>query len=280
MQTATKLMAAALFLSLASMPEGLKGQDGSRLFPDRALLPTLLAGPRDPKTSAGLLYVTDNPNQHGAGVEAEVSLGMTLPVLILSGTSTRNPVVIGIEGVAFARFGLQVLERELIASDWAFAVPVVWHRDGGWIRFRYYHTSSHMGDEYTRRFEDPGLNYSRDAAEILSFHTLSPRLGVYGGARFSYNVHPEESERWIVRFGGQMQGEEGGSLLPFLATDFEWDQDAGGTRMDIQAGFWLPKVGGRRAVRISAGFLTGPSPLGQFSSRTASQIGLTLQGSL
>ena len=75
----------------------------------------------------------------------------------------------GIEAAAFARFGLQVLGRELIATDWVFAVPVVWHRAGGWIRFRYYHTSSHMGDEYARRFEDPGSTSPGMPQRSLSF---------------------------------------------------------------------------------------------------------------
>ena len=86
----------------------------------------------------------------------EVSIGTTLPILLLSDGLGSGPVVVSIEAAAFARFGLQVLERELIAADWIFAVPVVLHRDGGWFRFRYYHTSSHMGDEYARRFDDSG----------------------------------------------------------------------------------------------------------------------------
>ena len=61
----------------------------------------------------------------------EVSIGTTLPVLLFPGKNGRGPLVVGIEAAVFARFGLQVLERELIASDWVFAVPVVWHRDRG-----------------------------------------------------------------------------------------------------------------------------------------------------
>ena len=51
----------------------LLGQE--RLFPGRDLFPTLLAGPRDPTTSATLLGVFRNPNEHGEGVEVEFSIG-------------------------------------------------------------------------------------------------------------------------------------------------------------------------------------------------------------
>ncbi len=260
----------------------LTGQEPSRLFPDRSLMPTLLAGARDPVTSATLLAVRRNPNAHGRGIEAEVSLGSTFPILLLAGEPTRNPLIVGVEAAVFARFGLQVLERELIASDWLFAVPLIWHRDRGWIRLRYYHSSSHMGDEYSRRFDDPGINFSRDAGELLVFHRPLDVLGVYAAARYSVNVHPEESKRWVVRTGGQLESrEDGGTFRPFAAADVEWDEEAGGQpRVEVRVGAWIPKVGKRRVFRLSLSLLTGPSPLGQFHGLSTTQFGLAFHGSL
>jgi hypothetical protein len=253
-------------------------QETCTLFPSRSLFPELLAGPRDPTTSFSVLGVTENPNAHGSGVEVEVSIGTALPVLLLLGEPGRTPVVAGIEAAAFARFGLQILERELIATDWVFAVPVYWLRETGWLRFRYLHTSSHMGDEYARRFDDPGINFARDAAEIFAFHNLSHRWGVYGGLRYAYIIHPEESKRWVLRAGAQGEAEETGSFFrPFAAWDVEWDQEAGDPRIEVDAGVWLPKAGDRRSLRIFLTFLTGPSPLGQFNGRSTTQLGLRLQ---
>jgi hypothetical protein len=273
------ILAISLFiLLLARGEEQACGQEVAALRPDRSLFPALLAGPRDPSTSFNLLFVSRNPSAHGRGVEAEVSLGATLPTILLGEKDGGHPVVVGIEAAVFARFGLQVLERELIASDWIFAIPVVWHRDGGWFRFRYYHTSSHMGDEYARRFEDPGINLARDAAEILYFHALNSGTGVYGGARYAYNVHPNESKRWALRAGGQLEApKEDVNLRPFIAADLEWDQDAGRSpRLEVNAGMGLRKVGILRSLRLSLTFLTGPSPLGQFNGRTTTQAGLTI----
>lgn len=271
----------ALIFLLALGGESAGGQEAKRLFPDRSFLPILLGGPRDPMSSFSPLFVEPNPNAHGRGVEVEVSIGTTIPVLRFPVGKGDGSLVVGIEAAIFARFGLQVLERELIASDWVFSVPGVLHREGGWLRFRYYHTSSHMGDEYARRFDDPGINFARDAAELLSFHNLTDRLGVYGGVRYAYIVHPEESKRWVLRTGAQMEAPEmGGAIRPFLATDLEWDQDAGGTRIELQGGVWLPELGGRRALRLALVFLTGPSPLGQFNGLSTTQVGLTLRGNL
>lgn len=278
----TRTLAAAIALVLICSPGPASGQEIPRLFPDRSLMPTLLAGSRDPVTSATLLAVSRNPNAHGRGIEAEVSLGATFPILLLAGEPTRNPLVVGVEAAVFARFGLQVLERELIASDWLFAIPVIWHRDKGWIRLRYYHSSSHMGDEYTRRFDDPGINFSRDAGELFVFHRPLDVLGVYAAARYGVNVHPEESKRWVLRTGGQLQArEDGGSFRPFAAADVEWDEEAGGRpRVEVRVGAWIPKMGNRRVFRLSLSLLTGPSPLGQFHGLPTTQFGLSFHGNL
>lgn len=251
-----------------------------QLFPDGKPLPRLLAGPREPVTSASLLGLTENPNEFGNGVEAEVSLGHALSVFAFSGGGPADGVLVGMEAGVFARFGLQVLERELIASDWMFAVPVVWLRDGGWIRFRYYHSSSHLGDEYSRRFDDRGEDFSRDAMELIGLVQIHPRLGLYGGVRFAHNVKPEESRRWVLRGGVQWEASDrGGVFQPLLAADVEWDEDAGpDPRLELKVGAWLPPVNGRRSVQLALGSLTGPSPLGQFQGEPATQVFLGLFG--
>lgn len=273
--------ALALILLLLFPGSGI-AQQPSRVFPNRALFPVLLAGARDPVTSATVLGVSRNPSEHGSGVELEVSLGATLPIYRIAGTEDRNPVLIGIEAAAFARFGLQVLERDLVATDWVLAVPVIWHHDNGWTRFRYYHTSSHMGDEYNRRFEDPGINSSRDAAEIFFFRKPTEVLGSWVGVRYGYNLHPQEDERWVLRAGSQLEVEpDEGRFRPFMAADIEWDQEAGmRPRVEARVGAWLPKMDGHRNLRISLVVLSGPSPLGQFRFRETTQVGLSLQGRL
>lgn len=272
--------ALALFLFLCAGAPTLQAQE--RLFPPRELFPGLLAGPRDPSTSATLAGVSQNPNAHGSGIELEVSIGSTVPVFLLSPPGAGDPIVLGIEAAAFARFGLQVLERELIATDWIFALPIIWHHRDGWTRFRYYHTSSHMGDEYSRRFEDPGVNFSRDAAEVLTFRRLNRALGVWAGLRYGYNVHPEDDQRWVVRGGGQLESGSGSGTSPyFLATDLEWEQSAGSEpRVEVRVGRWLPDLGERRALSVSLSLLSGPSPLGQFHGLSTTHFGVTLRGNL
>ncbi|MBT8396576.1 MAG: DUF1207 domain-containing protein [Gemmatimonadetes bacterium] len=271
-------LAALLFLVVNPDPSA--GQTGPEFFPAGATLPRFLAGPRDPISSFGILGVLRNPNQHGDGVEVEVSFGHALPVLLFRGEAGAPRVLLGLEAGVFARFGLQVLERELIATDWYFMVPAVWPKDWGWVRFRYYHSSSHMGDEYSRRFEDLGVNFSRDAADLFAYYRASEAVGIYSGFRYSYNVHPEESGRLVLRAGAEAQARERGQgLRPYVAADLEWDEDTTpDLRLDVKIGAWLPQVRGRRTLRLALGALWGPSPLGQFQYETTTQIFLGLQG--
>jgi hypothetical protein len=273
-------------LALTGLPlpgsSQLAGQDVPRLFPARELMPSLVAAPRDPVTKAQLLYVGDNPDEFGDGVEAELALGITLPVYLLAGSSTEDALVIGIEGGAFARFGLQITERELVNTDWLFALPLVWHRGSYWLRLRYYHTSSHLGDEYSRRFEVEGDNFSRDAVDALGYLQVIPALGLYGGVGFAYNVHPEDSGRWTFRLGAETEPPTDNRLfLPYAALDAQIEEDTTwDPRIAVQAGVWLPRVAGRRAIRLGLELLTGPTPLGQFQGLHTTQLALGLYGNL
>ena len=264
------------------LPTAATAQFRRRLFPERALLPMLFAGPRDPVSRADLVFVTDNPDSLGNGVEAEVALGAAVPVFLLAGDARSDALVVGVEAAVFGRFGFQVTERPLINTDWVFAAPIVWHRGPHWVRLRYYHTSSHLGDEYAQRFEVEGVNFSRDAVDAMGYLQPLRAVGTYAGLRYAYSVHPEASRRWAVRAGAQFGTTLGdGFMLPFGSLDVELDQDVSWEpRVSVQTGVWLPPIAGRRAGRIGAGLLTGPSPLGQFQSLRTTQITLGIALSL
>jgi hypothetical protein len=232
-------------------------------------------------TKAQLLLVTDNPNAFGKGVEAEVALGTAIPLVHFPRQSGARGLVIGIEGVVFARFGLQVLQRELIGTDWGFSVPFVWYLDRHWLRIRYHHTSNHMGDEYSRRFDDPGVNVSRDAVDALGRFELLPWLGTHAGFEWAYNVHPQESGRWIVRGGAEAVATGDGTWLPYASVDMQSDQDMNWEpRWSFQAGVWLPSVAGRKKIRFGAEVLEGPSPVAQFQRGHTFHIGIGIFATL
>lgn len=266
------------------LPLGAGAQDGAGipdwLFPDRSLLPGLMAGPRDPVTTGQLVYDWENPTAFGPGPAGEVAISGTAAVARLAGSTPDDAVVVGLEGAAFARFSFRVITRELVNTDWLFALPLVWHRGEHWLRLRYFHTSSHLGDEYQKRFGPSSINFSRDGADVTAYVRPGGAwarrlgLGVYGLVFRSVNSHPEERGLWEARAG--MEVDPGGGALwhPFLTADVHAEEGTDwAPRVTVQIGIWLPRVQGR-PLRLALQGFTGPSPLGQFRSRDAGRVGL------
>ncbi len=270
--------AVAGFLLTAALGSGQPawGQMPGWLLPPRELLPQLLAGPRDPVTAARFLLAVDNPNRFGDGLEGDVAFGAAIPLLLVSGSSVRDAFVAGVEAGVFGRFTLQVNERDLISTDWVIAVPFLLHRGDHWFRLRYHHISGHLGDEYGQRFDVEAINYGRDGLDGLAYVRIAPILGLYSGASWAYNVHPNNAEAWAVRLGTEVGARDSGAfLLPYGAVDVEFLQDNGwDPRVTLQAGAWLPPLGGRRSMRVAVELLTGPAPQGQFHDRHTTYLTL------
>lgn len=275
------VLALAVAVASASAPIPTAGQVPDWLFPDRALLPDLLAGARDPVVKGQLVYADPDPTAFGPGPSGEVAIAGTVPVALLAGRSAADALVVGLEGAAFARFAFHVVTRELVNTDWIFAVPLVWHRGDHWLRLRYYHTSSHLGDEYQRRFGPSSVNFSRDGADLTGY--LRPPLasarrlglGVYAGVLWSVNSHPEETALWRGRAGLEVDPAHGRLWRPFGALDVEVEEGRPGSRWTAQAGVWLPRVHGR-PLRLALEILHGPSPLGQFHRTETRRVALGL----
>jgi hypothetical protein len=260
---------------LVAAPIVLAAQDVQRFFPDRSLLPRLVAAPREPVTAAKLVWAFDTPSRFGSVFEGEADLGASLPLLLLAGTSSEDAVVLGVEGGVFARFNMETVERDLITSDWLFTVPLVIHRGAHWLQARYFHTSAHLGDEYIERFEVERIAYARDALETIAYFSPARGTGFYGGIRWSFRVDPPEHKRWALRAGIEFEPSKAGTFRPYGAGDLEFDQQYGwNRRMNVEVGLRLHMSEDRPTIRIALEYLRGPSPQGQFDGGHTNQLAL------
>lgn len=263
-----------VFTALAVLPSLAAAGTPDWLFPDRALLAGLQSGARDPVTQSQLVYEWDNPTAYGPGVAGEASIAASAAVLRLAGTDSDDALVVGFEGATFARFSFQVVTRELVNTDWIFTLPLVWHRGPHWFRSRYYHTSSHLGDEYQRRFGPGSINFSRDGADLTAYRRIAHGFGVYGLVFWSVNSHPEQRKLWELRVGAEYDPGSGTLWQPFFSADVhgeegtDWDP-----RLTLQIGIWLPKVETRPLKLVLQG-IAGPSPMGQFRQQYSGRVGL------
>jgi hypothetical protein len=262
-----------LYAILLTAPLGAQ-ESLSRWFPSRDYAPTLLGAPRDPVNVAKLVVNIESPNAFDPGLETEVGFGINLPVLLLAGDNLRNGLVVGVQGGVFARFSLHGVERDLIGTDWLITVPLVLHRGAHRFELKYFHTSSHLGDEYSGRFDLEGINYSRDAVRGLAHLRVASVVSIYGGGGWAYNVHPDDDPRWTAQAGAEFLRRTSDKFVsPYAALHLELEQATDWKpRVNVQIGALLPRLIPGRESRVAAEFLTGPSPQGQFAAVTTTHL--------
>lgn len=276
-RTLRQLLLLSAVGSLA-FPAKIIGQTSRRFLPGGDLIPRILADPREPIVGGKLVLAAQGPTLFRDGLEAEANLGHTLPVLILAGDSPKRMTVIGAQGGVFARFNFETAQKDLISTDWVFMVPLVIRRGQNWYRFRYRHMSSHLGDEYIRRFEVLNTGYSRDALEATVYRQIGT-VGLYGGGSFAVNAQPAGSERVALNAGLTIDGKVvSAGYRPLGGVDVYWDQDSD----------WRPRINAHVSLdvfpespptmRFVFEFLHGPSPQGEFHAvdREATLINLGL----
>ena len=260
------VLAALALIPIVCAHSPVAAQGTSRLFPSRDQMPRLLAAPREPVTGAKFVWNNDSPNEYGAGFDGEVAFGASVPIYLIAGNDGFNGLTIGVDAGVFGRFTLENNARELITTDWIFALPLTLRAGGNWYQFRYHHISAHLGDEYSARFNAEAEDYGRDALEMTVFRQATPEAGFYGGLNWSYNVHPDNAQRFIIRVGAQVEAQNReAALMPYGAVDVQWEQDNDWEpRLNLQVGMRLPELRGRRMVRLAVEFFAGPSAQGQF----------------
>jgi hypothetical protein len=257
------------------VPGTLNAQAPRRFLPDPALIPRPIAGPLEPRTAARLVLSVTSPSAFGEVVEGEAAFGTTLGVVRFSGSGPEDLVMLGVGGGVIARFNMETRERELIASDWVFTLPLIIRRDGHWARLQYFHTSAHLGDEYVELFDVERVAHGRDALDGLASFNLGRGIRLYGSARWALHVDPPEDRRFTVRGGVEytLQGPQ--SVRPFAAVDVESEANNAWTpRVDIRAGLWISPASHWPGARLEIGFYHGPSFQGQFADLTLTSFAL------
>jgi hypothetical protein len=273
LQTAGLLALTAVLV----LPAAAKAQLAPRFLPRGDLIPTVLADPREPVMGGRLIIVGEGATRFGSGVEGEANIGHTLPVYVISGTSPDRAVVLGIQGGVFGRFSLDTHERDLISTDWVFAIPLLIRRESHWVRIRYRHISSHLGDEYAKRFGVERSDYSRDDIGATVYRSVASGVGLYGGGSIGLNVHPRDADRLAFSGGIELKDvRPDHSTRLFGGADVYVDQDSSWRpRVNLQAGvrFFADR---QNSIRLVGEFLNGPSPQGEFHRDDATLITLGL----
>ncbi len=173
----------------------------------------------------------------------------------------------------------------LINTDFLCAFSFT-YAAGNWSwRLRYYHISSHLGDELLVSIPIDRVNPSREAIDYIMSYQIIDALRLYGGLGIntrtdeSFRVKPLYFEGGAeLRLLGQRNLFQCLYLQPFLAMDFQlwqdrrWQPDA-----TYMIGLEISKLQGLgRKARVYAIYHDGFSFEGQFSKLRTEYFGLGL----
>jgi len=257
-------------------PELSEGEATSEMFPSDDLFRPLLADPKQPQFFA-LWQSTQSRNERTNANIGSVGIGENF------GFYTRrkgcNGWQISLLTGIFAQFDLDTSNSALINIDFNVGIPLTW-RHGNWsARLRFYHQSSHIGDEFLGAhpgFQSIGLQF--EEVDMIVSYDVRKWLRLYGGGAVMVNRQPSQIDRNTAQWGFEARTPTpaGRSYLfgllsnpirfsPVLTADFKSvEQQDWHINTNLLMGFDMTRHGSYKRFRILFNYYHGYNPYGQF----------------
>ena len=244
-------------------------------FPTGDLFQPLIADPKQPQ-----FFVSLN-NFKSVGVRytmASVGFGETFGLYRFFGSREGNGLQLNLEGALFAQFNLDTPSYDLINADYTIAFPATYRIGENSLRFRIYHQSSHLGDEFLQSVNPPErVNLSYEAIELIYSREWRGWRG-YGGGEYLIHKEPDDlkpmSAHWGIEYRGRKplvwKGRPIGGVDMKSFEEHNWSVDT-----SVKAGleFGHPNPGQRR-LRLMAEWYEGFDPRGQFYNNKVEYYGM------
>jgi Protein of unknown function (DUF1207) len=252
-------------------------------FPKDDVFRPLMADPKQPQFFASVQAARARTDHTYANI-GSVGLGENF------GFYTRrdgcNGWQVGLLGGVFSQFNLDAPSSDLINADYVVGIPLSW-RSGGWsTRFRLYHQSSHLGDEFL--LGRPGFNRVNLSFEemeaILSYDYRWARL--YAGGGHLVHREPVSLDRNHMQWGFELRGPTlaspilgqalaGLMITPVLGGDFKSFEELNwGINTNVVGGIEWSMDGPSRRLRFLLNYYRGYNPYGQFFEQKIETVGL------
>ncbi|MDD4003978.1 MAG: DUF1207 domain-containing protein [Elusimicrobiaceae bacterium] len=143
----------------------------------------------------------------GSNRLAEINMGDEFG--IARWAAGRNRLQFGIMGGVAARFDISRVTNDFQVADFSLAFPIDYVADGWGLRATYWHTSSHVGDDYiisNGTLPAQLEKHVTDDFRLIGDYRPAAGLRLYGGLFYAFNIIPRTSDRWHAQCG--MEGEK------------------------------------------------------------------------
>ena len=252
---------------------GITGE--AEAFPIGDLFRPLIADPKQPQ-----FFVSINRFE-SSGVRytmASVGFGETFGLYRFFGSREGDGLQLSVEGALFAQFNLDTASYDLINADYTIGIPVTYRHGDNSLRFRIYHQSSHLGDEFLQSVNPPErINLSYEAIELI-YSREWRGWRVYGGGEYLVHKEPGDlkpmSAHWGIEYRGSKplvwNGRPIGGVDMKSFEEHNWSIDT-----SVKAGlvFGNPDPGQRR-LRLMVEWYKGYDQHGQFYNNKVEYYGL------
>ena len=252
---------------------GITGE--GKAFPTGDLFRPLIADPKQPQ-----FFVSINRFK-SAGVRytmASVGFGETFGMYRFFGSREGDGLQLSVEGALFAQFNLDTPSSDLINADYTIGIPVTYRYGDNSLRFRIYHQSSHLGDEFLQSVNPPErVNLSYEAIELI-YSREWRGWRVYGGGEYLIHKEPDDLKPMSAHWGIEYRGSKplvwnGRPIVGVDMKSFEEHDWAIDTSVKAGLEFGHPNPGQRR-LRLMAEWYKGFDPHGQFYNNKVEYYGM------
>jgi hypothetical protein len=252
---------------------GITGE--AETFPTGNLFRPLLADPKQAQFFASIDRFKSSGKRY---TMASVGFGETFGMYRFFGSREGDGLQLSVEGALFAQFNLNTTSYDLINADYTIGIPVTYRYGDNSLRFRIYHQSSHLGDEFLQSLNPPErVNLSYEAIDLI-YSREWRGWRVYGGGEYLVHKEPADlkpmSAHWGIEFRGSKPLVWNGR--PIAGVDMKsFEEHNWAINTSVKAGleFGHPNPGQRR-LRLMAEWYKGFDPRGQFYNNKVEYYGM------
>jgi hypothetical protein len=244
-------------------------------FPMGDLFRPIIADPKRPQFFFNINRFKSSGVQYPM---ASVGFGETFGMYRFFGSREGNGLQLSVEGALFAQFNLDTPSYDLINADYIIGIPATYRLGDNSLRFRIYHQSSHLGDEFLQSVNPPErVNLSFEAIELIYAREWGG-WRVYGGGEYLIHKEPTDLEPMGAHWGIDYCDSKplvwnGRPIAGVDMKSFEEHNWAIDTSVKAGLEFGHPNPGQRR-LRLMAEWYKGFDPRGQFYNNKVEYYGM------
>lgn len=248
-------------------------------FPTGDLFQPPLASPKEPRTHATWVHLNIAGERINLG---SVGFGENFGFFRWR-DALGNSWQFGLSGAVFAQFNLDASSADLINADYTIGMPFS-YRHGPWSgRARFYHQSSHLGDEYLlnpQQYQaEHRVDISFEAAELLAGWEWE-RFRISGGPSYILRTSTPLG-RWSLQGGIDYEGKNfWRDTTHFFCSALlhSWEETSWNPDLSLKTGINISNPSAeQRAVQLYAEYFYGNLPFGQFYTLRGDYYGMGIR---